>query len=55
MYDRLWILDDGKIYNNSGTKEIVDSCPANLQVYDLNTDKLLVKYEFGPELANNVS
>lgn len=55
MYDRLWILDDGKVYNNTGAENIVSSCPSNLQIYDLNTDKLLVKYEFGPELVSKVS
>ncbi|CAF4787906.1 unnamed protein product [Pieris macdunnoughi] len=44
--DRLWVVDNGVADMSSGVKQIA---PPALLIFDLNTDKLLHRYEFKDE------
>lgn len=49
--DRLWVLDTGTIGIGDTT---VQACPYTLNVFDLNTDRVLRQYRLRPEDINSV-
>lgn len=49
--DRLWVLDTGTIGIGDTT---VQACPYTLNIFDLNTDKILRQYRLRPDDINQV-